>query len=124
MAGITGDNVTESAGLTVTVERAGADELFRRYVRGDGNRCAAGDQPIGVCKVKSSTAGELVPVKADGIAIVEAGAAIVLVEGSKKVMPDATGRAIAHAGNVPSGGLALDAASGAGKFIRVFLNRA
>ena len=124
MAGITGDNLTRSAGLTVTVEHDDTNEIFRRYVRADGKRCVAEDHPLGVCEVKSKAKGELVPVQLSGIAIIEAGAAIVLVEGEKKVMPDAQGRAITHAGNVPGGGYALDAASAAGKFIRVLLNRA
>lgn len=124
MSGITGNTLTALPVQTVTIERDGSDEIYRRFVRPDGQRCGAGDQPAGVCRVKSTTDGDLVPVDTDGIVVVEAGAAIALVEGSKKVMPDADGRAIELAGNVPAGGLALDAASAAGKFIRVWLNRA
>ena len=122
--GIVGDTATAQPLMTITVERTGTDELFRRYVRADGARCVAGDRPAGVCRVASSAAKDLVPVDTDGIVLVEAGAAIVLAEGVKQVMPDADGRAVTHAGSVPSGGYALDAAAAAGDHIRVHLNRA
>ena len=118
------DTLTAQPLQTVTVERAGADELLHRYVRADGTRCAAADQPLGVCRVASTTAKDLVPVDIDGIVVVEAGAAIVLSDGTKKVMPDADGRAITHAGAVSSGGLALTAAAAAGDLVAVLLNRA
>ena len=124
MSGITGNTLTAMPTATVTVERSGADEIWRRYVRADGARCVAGDQPAGVSRVKSTTAGDLVAVDTDGIVVMEAGAAIVLINGSRKVMPDATGRPIQLVGNAAPGGLALDAATAAGDFIRVWLNRA
>ena len=96
MAGIIVDTVTAQPLLTVTLERAGTDELHRRYVRADGTRCGTGDQPLGVCRVAS--------------------------EGTKKVRPDAQGRAVTHAGTVPSGGLALTAAAKAGDLVAVLLN--
>ena len=99
MAGIVGDNLTETGGPTVTVEHDDTNEIFLRYVRADGKRCAAADIPIGVCKVKSKAKGEFVPVQTDGIVVVEAGAAIVLSEGAKKVKPDADGRAPCASGS-------------------------
>ena len=122
--GIIVDTVTAQPLQTVTVERAGTDELLHRYVRADGTRCAADDQPLGVCRVASTTAKDLVAVDTDGIVVVTAGAAIALSEGTKKVMPDADGRAITHAGAVPSGGLAVTAAAAAGDLVAVLLNRA
>lgn len=124
MPGIEGNTLTAMPTATLTIERDGADEIWRRYVRVDGARCGAGDRPAGVCRQKSTTDGDLVPVDTDGIVVVEAGAAIALSEGSRPVMPDAQGRAITYVGTVPGGGLALDAASAAGDFIRVWLNRA
>lgn len=123
MPGIIGDKVTIQPAFTVSVQRSGSDEIFRRFVRADGARCGAGDQPAGVCRVRSTTANDVVTVDTDGIALVEAGAAIALTEGSKAVMPDASGRAIVAVGSVPYAGLALDAAAAAGDVIRVWLNR-
>ena len=85
---------------------------------------AAGDQPLGVCRVPSTTAGDHVPVDTDGLVVVTAGAAIALAEGTKTVMPDAEGRAVTHAGVVPAGGLALTKAAAAGDLVAVLLNRA
>ena len=124
MTGILVDTVTAQPLQTVTVERAGTEELHRRYLRADGTRCGAGDQPLGVCRVSSTAAGDHVPVDTDGIVVVEAGAAITLTEGAATVMPDAQGRAIPHTGTVPAGGWALTAASAAGDLIAVLLNRA
>lgn len=121
MAGIITDTLTEQAVLTVTVERDGEDELFRRCVRADGMRCGAGDAVLGVCRVKSTTDAELVPVDVTGIVQVEAGAAIALAEGSARVKPDATGRAVLAAGNETAFGVIFTAAAAAGRHVPVLL---
>ena len=80
MSGIMVDTATAQPLQTVTVERAGTDELLRRYLRADGTRCGTGDPPLGVCRVPSTAAGDHVPVDIDGIVVVEAGAAITLTD--------------------------------------------
>lgn len=123
MGKVIADSATSQPLHTLTVEAEGTDEKFRRFVKADGSRAAANDDPIGVSRVKSSTDGELIPVDVAGVVLVEAGAAIALADGFKKVMPDASGRAIAHAGNVAVAGWALEAAAGAGDIIPVLLGK-
>ena len=117
MSGVVVNNLTSYPKCTISVERAGSDELFRRFVLATGARATAGKQPFGVCPVKSTTAGDVVPVDYFGPALVEAGAAIALADGMKAIMPDAQGRAVAHAGAVPAAGFALQAASAAGDIV-------
>ncbi len=123
MAGVIVNTATTRPLLTVTAERAGAQEIFRRFVRHDGARCGVGDRPLGVCRVRSVAAGELVPVDVLGIVLVEAGAAIALVEGAQAVEADAQGRAIKPARNSsnPVAGYVLAAASAAGETVPVLL---
>ena len=122
MSGVVADNVTTAATQTDTVERAGSVEIFRRLVRADGNRCAAStDVAHGTCRVRSTTAGDLVPVDVQGRSLVEAGAAIALTHGSAAVMSDAQGRAIPHAGSNPVAGRVLLAASAAGDILPIQL---
>ena len=117
MSGVVLNNVTTYPKSTISVERTGSDEIFRRFVLASGARATAGKQPFGVCPIRSSTAGDIVPVDYFGPSLVEAGAAIVLADGMKAIMPDAQGRAIAHAGAVPVAGFALQAAASAGDMV-------
>ena len=114
----------ERAQRVLAVSHADTNEVFQRYVRADGQRCVAGDQPIGVGRTASTTTGDRITVQVDGLAWVVAGAAIALSEGTQKVMPDAEGRAVTHTGEVAAGGLALTAAGAAGDLVTVLLNRA
>lgn len=80
---------------------------------------AATDQPIGVQLDKPDTAGKLIDVESQGIAMVEAGAAIAY---GVLVQSDAVGRAITAASTGYVCGRALAAAGGAGERIPVALN--
>lgn len=117
------DTATSQPLYTLTVEAEGTDEKFRRFVTADGDRAVAGDDPLGVCRVKSKTDADLITVDVAGVVLVEAGAAIALANGFKKVMPNANGQAITHAGNVPVAGWALAAAAAAGDIIPVLLGK-
>ncbi|MDE0203196.1 MAG: DUF2190 family protein [Rhodospirillaceae bacterium] len=124
MGKVIADTATSQPLHTLTVEAEGAAEKFRRFVRADGTRCVANEDALGVCRVKSSTDGELIPVDTEGVVLVEAGAAINLAaEGRTKLQTDAMGRAITHAGANPIVGWALAAASAAGDIIPVLLRR-
>lgn len=121
--GVVADGLTRQAVLTLTVERgAGIDEIFRRFVRPDGERCSAsGDIILGVCPQKSTTPGELVPVDVLGVVPVEAGAAVPIAAGAVRVMSDAQGRAVRRSGSNAAVGIALAAAAAAGDVIPVLL---
>lgn len=90
-------------------------ELTRwRFVGFDGAPCAAGAKAVGVAECDTG-AGNLAPVNALGVILVEAGAA---VAAGAEVEADASGRAITLAegrGN----GTAMDAATAAGEVIRI-----
>lgn len=109
------------AGRAMTVEHDDTNEVLQRFVTAEGKRAAAGQQQIGVSLTASEADGDPLRVQVSGIATVLAGAAIVLAQGSRRVMTDAQGRAVTAAGNVPTAGLALDAASAADEPIRVLL---
>lgn len=119
--GVQADNLTRQATSTLTVAKADANETFRRFVQADGKRAAAGKRPLGVGAVRSAVKDALIPVDVCGVVPVEAGAAIALADGEKAVMPDADGRAVAHAGNVPVAGFALGAATAAGDIVPVLI---
>lgn len=86
-----------------------------RFVDHAGNPCAAGEKSLGVSHAQGAAAiGDNCPL-AKGIVVVESGAAVTV---GADVESDATGRAIPLDSGV-SNGTALDAASGAGEFIRV-----
>ncbi len=121
MSGIVADTVTSQPLLTVTAEASGATDKFRRFVLADGTRSVEGKRPLGVCRVKSSTDGDLIPVDVAGIVLVEAGAAIALADGEKKVQSDAQGRAVAAAGANPVAGVVLAAAAAAGDIVPILL---
>lgn len=124
MQGIIVDSVTEQSLQTVTVGHADALEVFRRFVRPDGRRAAQGDAPVGVCRIASTAASDLLPVDTSGIVQVEAGAAIALgPAGATPVKAAADGRAI-PVGLLdpdPVAAIALAAASAAGAYVPVLL---
>lgn len=106
---------------TMQIDHDDTNEVQNRFVTGEGKRCAAGQQQIGVSLTASETDGDPLRVQVTGIARVTSGAAIVLAQGSAKVMSDAQGRAVAHVGAVPVAGLALQAANAAGVVVPVLL---
>ena len=91
MGKVIADTATSQPLYTVTVEAEGADEKSRRFVLPDGARAGADSAPLGVCRVKSSAAGDNIPVDVAGIALVEAGAAL---SAKDWVQSDAKGRAV------------------------------
>ena len=124
MGKVIADTATSQPLHTLTVEAEGAAEKFRRFVRADGTRCVANEDALGVCRVKSSTDGELIPVDTEGVVLAEAGAAIALAtEGRTKLQTDAMGRAITRTGTNPIVAWALVAATAAGDIIPVLLRR-
>jgi hypothetical protein len=101
---------------------AAAALVAKRFVGVDGNYCAAGAQPIGV-SINPVDSGEQVGVMVSGIAILESGAA---VTAGSYVQSDSTGRAINMVAmtdtagrNKTACGVALEAATAAGQYIRV-----
>ena len=85
------DTFTTRSLLTLTVEHADANQVFRRFVKRDGTRAGAAEQAIGVSRIRSATQGEDLPVDIAGLVLVEAGAAIPV---DAYVEPDAMGRAV------------------------------
>ena len=135
--------------LGITTITAAADVARHRLVGADGNYCGAGAQPLG-CTEEKALNGDALPVIIGGIVIVETGGAITLGAGDMvAVKSDAQGRVVlatALSVSVPVGGTAvtstgaqpnlteaggvlpeivvgyaLDAAAGAGEFVRVKL---
>jgi hypothetical protein len=95
---------------------AAAALTVNRFVTGAGAVPAAGVWCPGVT-ADDFDAGEQASIVTHGIKVVEAGAA---VAADAEVQTDASGRAITKAAGIGLG-RALDAASGAGEFIRVKL---
>ena len=91
MSGIIVNTITTCPLLSLSVQREGTDELFRRFVRYDGARAGAGDVPVGVCRERSTTDEQLVAVDAAGIVLVVTGAAVAVGD---ELAPDAQGRAV------------------------------
>lgn len=91
MSGAITTSVTDAPLHSITVEREGTDELLRRFVRADGARCGVGDAPLGVCRIRSTTDEDLIPVDTAGVLLVETGGAIGVGE---TIAPDAQGRAV------------------------------
>jgi Uncharacterized conserved protein (DUF2190) len=87
-----------------------------RYVRATGAQAGAGDKVLGVADLDAAV-GQQATVKTHGILLVEAGAAVAV---EARVQSDASGRAITLAAGSDAG-LALDAATAAGQFIRIKL---
>ena len=91
MSGIIANAITTCPLLSLSVQREGADEIFRRFVRYDGSRAGAGDVPVGVCRERSTTDEQLVVVDAAGIVLVATGGAVAVGD---ELAPDAQGRAV------------------------------
>lgn len=75
---------------------AAAALVARRFIGVDGNLCGAGLRALGVSELATAIA-EQCPVITDGIALVEAGGAIVVSTNPIPVKSDSTGRAVAAA---------------------------
>jgi hypothetical protein len=103
--------------LTLTVTAAGSIAA-NRFVTPAGAQAGADANTLGVALSAASGAGERIPVIALGTAAVEAGAAI---SAGATVKSDSQGRAITWATSGAKIGIALEAASGAGQVIEVFL---
>lgn len=95
---------------------AAANLAARRFIDFDGN-LANDEAALGVSEVSVST-GQQCPVIAVGIALVETGGDV--TKGSL-VKADTTGRAINLGAAGTPLGRSLDAATGAGKFVRVLV---
>ena len=99
--------------ITITANSAITN---KRFVDFNSDPCAAGTKSLGVAD-DDAAAGEILSLVTLGVAIVEAGAAI--TKGSA-VESAAGGKAITKSTGTLNG-YALDAATQAGDFIRVFL---
>lgn len=106
---------------------AGAALTARRLVKMSADRtvipaAAATDTPIGVAEFDVTTVGEIGTIQVDGVAYVEAGAAISVGD---KVTADSSGRGVTAAPSAGTNngviGIALEAASAAGDLIEVML---
>lgn len=106
---------TRQVVLTTTLIAAAA-LLPNRFVTVAGKQAAAGELALGVAEVIGDV-GDAVAVDVIGITVVEAGAA---VAAGVQVEADAQGCAVTHASGKVLG-LALDAATAQGDFIRVKL---
>lgn len=104
---------TANPGTTASVVAAVA-LTKRRFVGFDGALAAAGAKAFGVVDV-STDAGQQAPVQLNGVLLVEAGAAIAA---KAEIEIDSSGRAITKSAGVGNG-FAVDAATGAGDFIRI-----
>lgn len=106
--------MTTNQGIIASLQ-ATATITKDRFVRADGVLATANQRAIGVSN-DDAIATEFFPVVMTGITLVEAGAAVAV---NDQVASDATGRAVTVTSTNPVNGIALDAASGAGKFIRI-----
>ena len=85
-----------------------------RFIGFDGNYCGAGAKALGVCDV-STEQGQLCPVAALGVLLVEAGGTITA---GAAVTSDANGKAVTVSNNDEINGYSLDSAA-AGQEIRI-----
>lgn len=104
------DILTAHPLFTLTVEHADANEVFRRFVTRAGTRAGAGAAVLGVGRVRSAAAKELIPVDVAGVVLVEAGAAIAV---DAVVMSDANGRAVTRPSDPDRRAVVDGAAAGA-----------
>ena len=111
--------MTEQPVLVQTIEAAAANLSRGRFCTGTGNVPAAGALCLGVVH-EAVAATEPVPVMTIGVALCESGNTITLTNGQAKVEVDNQGRVIPFTTGACVG-LALDAATGAGQFVRVLL---
>ncbi|WP_221800446.1 capsid cement protein [Oceanobacter mangrovi] len=93
---------------------AAADLTRNRFIGADGDVCAAGALAAGIGEYDVA-AGEQASVNAQGLIIVEAGAAVAV---GAQVESDANGLAITLDTGIANG-LALDAAAASGDLIRI-----
>jgi len=96
---------------------AAAALLANRFVTFAGAVCGAGAKAFGVAQYPA-VAGDAVALNALGTTKVEAGGAIAV---GGPIKSDANGKAIAQGGSGEILGYALEAASGDGKIIEMFL---
>lgn len=99
--------------ITATEDLSSAKNLAIAY---NGAICVDGDLALGILAADTNN-GEQAPVIVQGIALVKSGGAISI---TNIVEADSEGRAILSSTGRPFG-RALDAASGAGEYIRVLL---
>ena len=92
MSGPIVNSATTCPLLTLTVERDGTDELFRRFVRYDGARAGAGDLALGLCRERNTTNDSVVPVDVAGTALAVTGGAFAA---GADLASDGEGRAVA-----------------------------
>lgn len=116
---------TNNQGISSLTGYATAAITRRRFVRFTAANfaatqvAAASEIADGVATEGQSTVGGALEVQTDGVAIVEAGAAIAA---GAEVTSDASGRAVAAAsGNVSHGKMVGAAAGAAGEFIQIKL---
>lgn len=114
-------NPGPSASITVT-----ANVPARRFIGVTGALCGAAAQPIGV-SINAVDSGQVAGVYIGGIVVVEAGGAITA---GTHVQSDASGKAVAmtalvndaaNAVNKSAIGVALEASTADGQFIRIRL---
>ena len=100
--------------LLIQSVKANSDVEQHRFIGFDGNHCTAGAKAIGVCDV-STEQGQLCPVAALGVLLVEAGGTITA---GAAVTSDANGKAVTVSNNDEINGYSLDSAA-AGQEIRI-----
>lgn len=103
--------------LTLTIAAAGA-LAAARFVTQAGAYPAAGAAAIGVTRSSAAAAGDLVPVDVSGTGEAESGAAFAK---DVPLMLDATGRVIAWTTTNKAVGRSMQASTGAGQIVEVFL---
>lgn len=111
--------MTEYQNLIITIDAAAANLKRCRFVTGAGAYPAAKALALGVVHEDVDT-GDRLPAAVNGVVLVESGAAVTLTNGMAKIETDATGRAVPFTDGVVLG-IAIDAATAAGQFIRVKL---
>lgn len=103
--------------LTLTIAAASA-LAAARFVTQAGAYPAAGAAAIGVTRSSAAAAGDLVPVDVSGTGEAESGAAFAK---DVPLMLDATGRVIAWTTTNKAVGRSMQASTGAGQIVEVFL---
>lgn len=112
--------MTENLSTVITLDAAAANLTRGRFCTGSGAVPAAGALVIGVIH-EDVDAGDPVPVGVKGMAVCESGNTITLTNGMAKVEVDNQGRVVpATTGEVV--GIAIDAATGSGQYVRVILS--
>jgi hypothetical protein len=99
---------TFKPGITDTLTSAGA-VAFKRFVKGDGSQCGAGERAYGASMHEVTSAGEPLGAMVTGIALVEASATVtagqeIESDADGKGIPLNTGKSNGVAGNSCSAG--------------------